>query len=70
MDWDTIDDETLGQAVDAWLTALRAQGLSERRMLQLAVLLGEAMSGAGPKTPAQAEAQEQFLQWLNASGKQ
>ena len=63
MDWDTMDDETLGRTVDAWLTALRAQELSERRIGELAALLGAAMSEGGPKTKEQERALQQFEGW-------
>ena len=64
MDWDALDDDTLGRAIDAWLSALRAQGLSARRIGELAGLLGEAMSEAVPKTPTQVRVLRRFEAWL------
>lgn len=42
-----MDDEALGYVVDAWLTALRSQGLSDRRIRELAGPLGATMSRSG-----------------------
>ena len=67
MDWDTIDDDTLGQAVDAWLTSLRTQGLSDRLLRQLAGLLGNAMSGSGPQSATEARVLRRFEQWAKES---
>lgn len=64
MDWGTLDDKTLGQAVDAWLTALRAGGdLSERRLAELAGLLGEAMSEVGPRSADAGRVLRRFEAW-------
>lgn len=63
MDWSTMDDEALGCAVDAWLTALRAQGLSERRARELAGLLGQAMSAEGPRDTAESRVLQRFEAW-------
>lgn len=57
------NEEQLGHQVDAWLSALRARGLSERRIGQLARLLGEATSESGPKTKEQEHALRQFEGW-------
>lgn len=43
LDWDMLNDETLGHAVDAWLVRLRAHGLSDRRLRDWAGLLGQAL---------------------------
>jgi hypothetical protein len=66
MDWDPMDDETLGQAVDAWLTALRRQGLSNRRLRQLAGLLGNAMADSGPQDTAEERVLRRFEAWQKA----
>ena len=62
------DEEQLGHQVDAWLSALRAQGLSERRIGELAGLLGEAMSESGPKTREQQRTLHQFEGWCQSTG--
>ena len=61
------DEEQLGYQVDAWLSSLRAQGLSERRIGQLAGLLGEAMSEGGPKSKEQERALQQFETWYQST---
>lgn len=61
-----MDEASLGRAVDAWLTALRTQGLSSRRLQRIASLLGEAMSLEGPQTPTQVRVLQQFETWLQA----
>lgn len=53
MGWDALDDEALGRAVDAWLTAFRAHGMSGRRLDQVAGLRGDAMGDDGPQTAEQ-----------------
>jgi len=58
-----LDDEQLGPLVDTWLSALRSQGLSTRRIGELAGLLGQAMGAEGPKTPAQERALRRFEAW-------
>jgi len=60
MDWSTMDDEVLGYAVDAWLASLHAQGLSERRVRELAGLLGQAMSAEGPRNAAEERVLRRF----------
>ena len=57
------DEEQLGYQVDAWLSALRARGLSERRIGELAGLLGEAMSEGGAKTKEQECVLRRFEGW-------
>ena len=57
------DEEQLGYQVDAWLSALRTQGISERRIGQLAGLLGEAISGRGPKSKEQECVLRRFEGW-------
>lgn len=47
MEWDALNDEQLGRVVDAWLKALRAQGLSDWRVRELAGMLGTTMSRSG-----------------------
>jgi hypothetical protein len=66
MNEDILGEDELGQWVDAWLTGLRAQGLSERRLRELAGLLGQAMSAEGPQTPAQARVLRRFEAWRRA----
>jgi hypothetical protein len=63
VDGDTLDDEKLGHAVDAWLATLRARGLSERRLGELARLLGEAMSENEQKSLEQARVLKRFKGW-------
>lgn len=60
-----MDEEDLGHTVDAWLTALRNNGLSDRRVGQLARLLGEAMSEGGPRSPEQERVLRRFDAWRN-----
>ena len=67
MDWDTLDDEQLGHAVDGWLATLRAQSLSDRRIRELTGLLGQAMSGSGPRNAAEERVLRRFDAWLRAS---
>ncbi|NMP24310.1 hypothetical protein [Sulfobacillus harzensis] len=57
------DEEALGHAVDAWLTALRAQGLSDRRVRVLAGSLGDAMSTGGPRGAEEARVLRRFEAW-------
>lgn len=54
------DEEVLGHAVDAWLTALRAKGLPDRRIRVLAGLLGDAMSTGGPRGTEEARVLRRF----------
>ncbi len=57
------NEEALGLAVDAWLMALRRQGLSNRRRAELARLLGRAMRDAGPQTPNEMRVLRRFMEW-------
>lgn len=61
MDWQ--DDEAVGHAVDAWLTALRTQGLSDRRIRELAGLLGNAMGDSGPHNATEERVLRRFEAW-------
>jgi len=63
MDWDALDDDVLGHAVDAWLVSLRLQGLSDRRRRALAGLLGRSMSQSGYHTPEEAAVLARFAAW-------
>lgn len=63
MDWNAWDDEALGHAVDAWLGCLRQDGLSDRRILDLARLLGQAMSEPHDGPAAEAAALARFETW-------
>ncbi|NMP24114.1 hypothetical protein [Sulfobacillus harzensis] len=54
---------SLGPAVDAWLAALRTQGLSDRRVQELAGLLGNAMGDSEPQNVAEARALRRFERW-------
>ena len=58
-----MDDYTLGRAVDAWLGELKAKGLSDQHLRQLASLLGEAMSNTGPTTTSQERTLRRFEAW-------
>ncbi len=62
-----VDEDQLGHQVDAWLTALRAQGVSAKRLGELARLLGEATRDSGPRTLAQQLALQRFDDWLTAA---
>ncbi len=57
------DEEQLGHQVDALLLSLRTQGLSERRIGELAGLLGNAMNGNGPRTREEASVLQRFEAW-------
>ncbi|NMP23984.1 hypothetical protein [Sulfobacillus harzensis] len=61
------DEEELGREVDAWLAALRAQGVSERRMRELAGLLGNAMADSGPHDTAEERVLRRFEAWRTNS---
>ncbi len=63
MDWNTMDDEALGHAVDAWLASLRAQGLSVRRLRDLAGLLGQAMRPNADHTREEMRVLARFATW-------
>lgn len=63
MDWDPMDDETLGRAVDAWLTALRIHGMPGERLAQVAGTLGDAMASDGPTTLEQITVLRAFTLW-------
>lgn len=67
MDGDALDEDTLGRQVDAWLVTLRAQGLSARRIWELAGLLGQAMSARGPQNAAEAHALQRFEAWKHTA---
>lgn len=68
MDDSYMDEEQLGFQVDAWLTFLRAQGLSDdRRRDELARLLDEAMSESGPTTPEQERVLKRFDAWRHTA---
>ena len=58
-----MDDEALGCAVDAWLATLRAQGLSDRRIRELAGLLGSAMGDSGPQNSPEERVLRRFEAW-------
>ncbi len=63
-----MSEDELGQWVDAWLTALRAQGLSERRIGELAMLLGQAISAEGPQNSVEARVLRRFEVWRQTAG--
>ena len=58
-----LDEDQLGQWVDAWLTALRAQDLSDRRVRELARLLGQAMSDSRPRNATESRVLQRFEAW-------
>lgn len=61
------DEDALGHQVDAWLAALRTQGLSDRRVRELAGLLGKAMGEGGPGNAAEARVLRRFEGWRQTS---
>lgn len=58
-----MDEDQLGQTVDAWLASLRAQGLSGRRLGELASLLGQAMGASGPQNTQEERVVRRFEKW-------
>lgn len=57
-----MDEELLGQ-VDAWLASLRAQGLSDRPIRQLAGLLGTVMGTSGPRNVVEERVLRRLETW-------